>query len=221
LGRALARAFAARDLNVMLAARNEKELRAITRQLEPAHPGQIGYCVTDMRDPAAIHAIFDAAHARFGMVDVLINNAGVQIWKPLEEWSDQEIIDTISVNLTGLILATRIALDDMLPARRGLILNIGSDVSRRYLANMAPYAASKFGVLGFSGSLLRQVRERGIKVCAILPGVIDTRLYGAAPKPERVAMKPAVVAEMLADFLDHPEHLVVDELTLHPMQQQF
>ncbi len=223
LGRAIATAFAARGLNVMLAARSESELSAITQTLAAEHGGKVAYTVTDLRSPSAIQSLFEAALARFGVVDVLVNSAGLQPYKPLVEWSEPEILDTVAVNLTALILCTQAALPDMLAERRGLIINIASDLSRRYLPNMAPYVGTKFGVLGFSGSLLREVKQNGIKVCTVMPGMIDTGIFAAPERPPREAhaMYPAVVAETIANLLDQPEHVILDEILIHPMRQDF
>lgn len=223
LGRAIATAFAARGLNVMLAARTESELSAITQTLAAEHGGKVAYTVTDLRSPSAIQSLFEAARARFGVVDVLVNSAGLQPYKPLVEWSEPEIVGTVAVNLTALILCTQAALPDMLAERQGLIINIASDLSRRYLPNMAPYVGTKFGVLGFSGSLLREVKQNGIKVCTVMPGMLDTLIPAAPERPPREAhaMHPAMVAETIANLLDQPEHVILDEILIHPMRQDF
>lgn len=205
----------------MLAARSERSLKGLMRKLESAYPGRVAYCVTDLRSPESIHALFDETHARFGPVDVLVNNAALQIYKPFVEWSEEEIADTVNVNLTALMLATQLALRDMLGARRGLVINIGSDLSRRYLPNMAPYVGTKFGVLGFGGSVLREVKGRGVKVCTIMPGVIETRLSKGPPHGKAKAMRPALVAQAIAELLDQPEHVVFDEVMLHAILQDF
>jgi short-subunit dehydrogenase len=223
LGPAIARAFAVRGLNVMLAARSEEGLRDTIDSLEMEHASRVAYNVTDLRSTDSIQGLFAATRARFGAVDVLVNNAASQPYKPLVELSDQEIIDTVNVNLTALILCSKLALGDMLTLRRGLIVNIGSDLSRRYLPNMATYVGTKFGVLGFGQSLLREVKSYGIKVCTILPGMIENRYDDSSPmvKEEAHAMRPQVLAGAIAQLLDQPDSLVYDEIMIHPMLQDF
>ena len=122
------------------------------------------------------------------------------------------------------MLCAREALRDMLELRRGLIVNVGSDLSRRYAPDLAVYTAAKFGLLGFSGALLRGVKDAGVKVTAVLPGVIDTAFggFGAeGSRGERHGMPAAHLAEQIAALLDVPEHVVVDEITLHPVGQEF
>jgi short-subunit dehydrogenase len=223
LGKALAGAFAARGLNVMLAARAEDELRAVSETLAREHGARVAYTVTDLRNPESIRTLFESASSKFGPADVLVNNAGIGRYKPFMEWSEEEIIDTANVNLTALMLCTRAALAGMIGARRGLIINIASDLSRRFLPQMAPYVAAKFGVLGFAGSLLREVKQYGVKVCTVMPGIIDTNFNDSqeGTREETWALPPAILAERIAELLDQPEHLVVDEMVIHPMQQDF
>jgi short-subunit dehydrogenase len=223
LGKAIAGKFAERGLNVMLASRSESDLRSVTEGLSSQHGERVAYAQTDLSSPESIHAMIRSARGKFGTVDVLVNNAGIGTYKPLIEWSDQEILDTVNVNLTGLMLASRAVLPQMIAERRGLIINIASDLSRRFLANMAPYVATKFAVLGFSGSLLREVKQFGIKVCTVMPGIIDTNFNSSkeGTREETWALPVSRMAEVIASLLDQPEHLVMDEIVVHPLQQDF
>ncbi|MGH2997652.1 MAG: SDR family oxidoreductase, partial [Gaiellaceae bacterium] len=142
LGLAVAHALVARGLDVVLASRTEPpELRE--RWIE-----------ADLSSAASISALVSAARERHGPVDVLVNNAGIGASRPFEESDEHEIRATVDVNLTGTMLCTLAVLPDMLAARRGLIVNVGSDLGRRFNPGMAVYTATKFGLLGFSGSLL-------------------------------------------------------------------
>jgi short-subunit dehydrogenase len=223
LGKALAVAIAARGLNVMLAARAEDELREVSETLAREHGERVACTITDLREPRSIGALFESTLSKFGPADVLVNNAGIGRYKPFMEWSEEEIIDTAYVNLTALMLCTKAALAGMIEARRGLVINIASDLSRRFLPQMAPYVAAKFGVLGFSGSLLREVKQYGVKICTVMPGIIDTNFNDSqeGTREETWALPPAILAERIAELLDQPEHLVVDEMVIHPMQQDF
>ena len=88
---------------------------------------------------------------------------------------------------------------------------------------MAPYVATKFGLLGFSGSLLREARAHGIKVSTGLPGIVDTAFNGAqeSSKDERWALRSAALAGQVVALLELPENVVVDELTIHPVHQDY
>lgn len=212
LGLAVGRAFAARGLNVVLSSRTKPPDDELT------------WIETDVSSPDSVAALFTASGERFGPVDVLVSNAGLGHSKPFEQFAPQELRETLDVNLLGPMLCAREALPDMLRLGRGLIVNVGSDLSRRFHPTMAPYVASKFGLLGFSGSLLRQVKDSGIKVTAVLPGIIDTSFGGFADegsRGERFGMPTEQLAEQIAALLDVPEHMVVDEITMHPLAQDF
>ena len=120
------------------------------------------------------------------------------------------------------MLLSHALLPGMIARRRGAIVNVASDLARRYLANMAPYVATKFGLLGFSGSLLREVKQHGIKVMAVLPGIVDTGFGGGAEgsRDESWALRPAALAAQIAGLLELPDNVVIDEVTIHPLHQQ-
>src|SRR5262245_9919224 len=156
LGRAIGIELARKGLNVMLAARAENELKQTTENLHREGFTNVAFSTVDLRSLESITALFQNVRSRFGSVDVLINNAGVGSYKPFIEWTEQEIIDTAGINLTALMICTKQVISEMISQKRGLIVNIASDLSRRPLPNMAPYVATKFGVLGFGSSLLRE-----------------------------------------------------------------
>jgi len=223
LGAALAEVLLQRGLRVLLAARSSGDLQALAAALNARHEGRAEWLSIDLSQPAGLPAFAAEATARLGQVDVLVNNAGIGSYKPLAEWSAQEVAECVNVNLLAPMLLSQALLPGWVARRRGMVIHVASDLARRPLANMAPYVASKFGLLGFSGSLLREVKAHGVKVTSVLPGIIDTAFNGAVPgsKEETWALRPAELAERIADLLNLPEHVVIDELTIHPMQQDF
>jgi short-subunit dehydrogenase len=223
LGAALARELLARGYRVMMVARSGQDLHREIDAL-PAERRERAECmVCDLADPRAAEALVGAVQARFGDLDVLINNAGAGAFKPLVHWSADELAAGVHLNLLAPMLLARAVLPGMTARRRGMIVNIASDLARRPLANMAPYVAAKHGLLGFSSSLLREVKAHGIKVSAVLPGIIDSAFDGAAPgsKDEAWALDCDALAGRIADLLELPGSMVIDELTIHPLHQDF
>jgi short-subunit dehydrogenase len=227
LGAALARELAAREYHVLLAARSAADLHAVAQPLVQQFGERIHCLELDLADSTGLGSGFasfsSAVEDRVGPLDVLINNAGIGAYKPFLEWSVEEITQCLQVNLLAPALLARAFLPGMVARKRGMIVNVASDIARRHIANMAPYVASKAGVLGLSGSLLREVKAHGIKVTTILPGIIDTAFNGAreGEKEETWALRPSVLAARIVDALEMPEHVVMDEMTIHPMQQDF
>ena len=223
LGAALGRELLAQGHRVVLTARNEAELAQAVDSLRPAHGERVHWIAADLSSPAAALALVAQVEQRFGALDGLINNAGIGAWKPLVEWRPQEVIDCVNLNLLAPMLLAQAVLPGMVARRRGMIVNIASDLARRPLANMAPYVASKFGLLGFSGSLLREAKAHGIKVSAVLPGIIDTAFNGAqeGSKEESWALRAQALAVQVVALFGLPENVVIDELTIHPLHQDF
>jgi short-subunit dehydrogenase len=222
LGAALARELLARDYRVVLAARDVSKAQDLVAGL-PQRVGERAACVAlDLSRPADLPQFARDAQQPLGAIDVLINNAGIGSYKPLTEWTAEEIIDCVGINLLAPMLLARELLPGFISRKRGMIVNVASDLARRPLANMAPYVATKFGLLGFSGSLLREAKQHGVKVTSVLPGIIDTGFGGAreGEKEETWALRPAMLASRIVDLLELPEHVVIDEMTIHPMQQQ-
>ena len=160
---------------------------------------------------------------RLGKIDILVNNAGVGWYKPFAEWSVAELDLAIDVNLKGTIYLTKAVLPEMQAAGYGQIVNVASDLGRRVIPNMAPYVASKFGVVGFAGSLLREVKGKGVKIMTITPGIIDTYFGGGSEgtKEESWSLRPEFVAKTVVEMLELPRHWVVDELSIHALGQDF
>ena len=173
----------------------------------------------DVADPEAVERAFAEARERFGPVHVLVNNAGhrrdgLAIRMSAEEWAS--VVDT---NLSGAFHCTRRALDDMLSARWGRIVNVSSIVAERANPGQANYAASKAGLLALTRTVAREMARKGVTCNAVLPGVIETDmtadvadgLVGAVPAG-RVG-QPADVAACVA-FLCSEEASYVNGATL-------
>ncbi len=222
LGRHIALRLAREGVRVALLARAEDELRGVAEEIASAGGEALAQAL-DIRDYAAVERAVALVKERFGSIDILVNNAGVGWYKPFEEWSVEEIDLTLDVNLKGTIYATRVVLPMMTARGAGQIINIASDLGRRVVPGMAPYVASKFGVLGFAGSLLREVKAKGVKVMTVTPGLIDTFFGGGAEgtKDESWSLRPEFLAGVIVDLLKLPRHVMVDELSIHAMGQDF
>jgi NAD(P)-dependent dehydrogenase (short-subunit alcohol dehydrogenase family) len=136
----------------------------------------------DLRDNKSIVNAVDEVVKTFGKIDILINNAGVSVWKPLQEQNLADIEDQIRTNLEGLIKMTWTCL----PHVRGMIINIASGASQTGFADLAPYCATKFGVRGFTQALAQEISR--LKIYAVNPDMTKTRMTGFQGRPaEQVA----------------------------------
>ncbi len=218
LGAALAETAAARGHRVYLAARDAEQLRRRAESIGSRYGVAAGWMAIDLRDATSPARLAAAAEGFLGGIDVLVNNAGSGIFRPLVDWSEADIRDVVALNLVAPMLLARAVVAGMMARGSGHIVDVASDLARRPLAQMAPYVATKAGLLGFGQSMHREVRDRGVRVTTVMPGILDSAFNGAqeGTKDPRWALPTADVAARIVDLLELPPHLTVDELVIHP-----
>ncbi len=221
LGRELAIQLADAGADLVLLARNQTELERMAAEIQQRGT-ECDAIACDLSKTDEIVAAAARVNAAGG-VDILINNAGLGYYKPFLEHSPEEHDAILDVNLRGMIHLTQRLLPPMLDRRSGHIVNIGSDVAVTPIANMAVYAASKFAVRGFTLSLAREVKNHGVKVSLINPGIIDTGFNNgeAGTKDASWSLQPGELAALIIDVLAQPGFQMIDELTVHPQMQDY
>ncbi len=175
----------------------------------------------DVTDAVAAEAAVRAVVQRHGGLDVLVNNAGVDVTAPFEEISVEDWDRILAVNLRGPVLLSRFAFGAMRARGRGHIVNIVSTAAKRAWPNASAYHASKWGLLGFSQALHTEARPLGIKVSAVVAGGMRTPfLLDRFPDLDpRALQDPANVAETVRFLLLQPEETVIPEVMVIPMQE--
>jgi len=216
IGLAVARALAAEGCDLILTGRDEQVLRRVSRALATARIKVLAHSC-DLRDPQSIDDLFRSIRQKFHRVDILINNAGIAhpnftVDKlPLPLWKD-----VIETNLTGMFLVTQAALAMM--KREGTIVNNLSIAANRVFAGSAAYTASKHGALGFTNTLREELRSRGIRVIALLPGATNTDIWKTfwPQAPRKKMMSPATVATAVVNAILLPPNATVETLEILP-----
>lgn len=214
IGRALARALAEGGANLALCGRNEAKLRESGRIAEDLGAGVL-LIPGDLTDPACPAASVKQAAEHFGRLDVLVNNAGEVLDKPVESVTLEEYDRVMAVNARAPFLFCQAALPH-LRAARGAILNIGSVVSHKGYPMQSVYGASKHALLGFTKALANEVFKDSVRVHMLSPGGVLTDMATRARPdlPPEALILPEEIAE-LAVFLLTRRTAVIDEIETH------
>jgi len=182
--------------------------------------GAGGGQLCDVADQAQVVEFAQRVFHDIGTPTLLVNNAGIAKWGLVHEQTLADWNANISINLTGMFLVTRAFLPAMLEARRGTIVNMSSLAGKNGVAGGAAYSASKHGVLGFSRSLMMEVRSKGVRVVAICPGSVDTPIFTREKPPFEIntatMMQPADIAQAILDTVALPDRTMVSELDIRP-----
>jgi 2-hydroxycyclohexanecarboxyl-CoA dehydrogenase len=179
IGRSVCLRFAEQGARVAAISRTESELAETARQVLTAG-GQCLPLPADVTDPKAVDDCVRKSETDLGPVDVLVNNAGVFIWRPFLKISHEEWNRVLATNLTGAANLCRAVLPGMVERRRGRIVNVSSIHGMRGDANVAAHSAAKFGLIGLTQSLAREFRGVNIAVNAVCPGTVENRADEAA-----------------------------------------
>lgn len=229
LGRATAARLARDGIRVALLARSSTDLAEVQQEVKQAG-GTSSVHTVDLADADALVAAVHEVVETWGGVDVLVNNAGTDVPGPVEELAVEDWDRVVDVNLRAPFLLSKLVFPHMRTAGGGTIVTISSVAGRRGWANAAAYCASKFALTGFTQALAAEGRPHGIRACVVYPGAMathwgtfDPQERGARtgrPQPEDEALAPDQVAELIAWITSAPPGLVLNEVTVTPLQEQ-
>jgi 3-oxoacyl-[acyl-carrier protein] reductase len=216
IGLTMARVFTASGYSVVITGRDAERLQKAAANIS-SDKKQVTAIPCDVRDPSSVEKLFHGVSKQHPTIDVLINNAGVaHALVPADQLSVETWKEVIDTNLTGTFLVTRAALPLM--RRGGTIVNNLSVAALQPFAGMAAYNASKFGALGFTHALREDLRKRGIRVLALIPGATDTDIWGQfwpeAPKQKMISAE--TVAQAVLHAVSAPANTAIEEIRIGP-----
>ena len=220
LGQATCRTLAAAGA-IVISADVSRDLAENVCGAIRAEGGRALPCRLDVTAEGQVEQVIDHVVAEHGRLDVLINNAGVDVTAPIEDLSVADWDRIIDVNLRGPFLMSRKALGVMRRQGSGHIVNIVSTAARRAWANASAYHASKWGLLGFSQALHVEARPHRVKVTAVIAGGMRTPfLTERFPDLDPGLLQdPANVAETIRFVLGQPAESVIPEIMVIPMRE--
>lgn len=197
IGRAIAFELLHRGIiRLAITARTAEKLSEAKKALAAAGAEVLAF-QADVRDQEMMAAVVGETVNAFGRIDAWVNNAGVARRKLFLETSPAEWEEIIDVNLKGVLVCTAAVLPHMVANGKGVIVNIASGAGKAGFPELSVYCASKFGVVGFTESLAREVGGSGVKVYAVCPGSTDTRMYRSLYPEREPAAKPEEVARVV------------------------
>lgn len=221
IGLATALELAQRDYDIVLAARDKKELDKAANQVRDQNPAALAVTVpTDTTDEKAMQALADSTLQRFHRIDVWINDAGVYLTGKFEDIPLEDMRRMFDTNFFGYVYGSRAALAEFRQAGRGTLINISSVNASAPQPYVAVYSASKAAVRALDESLRMELRldglNRDIHVCTVMPASIDTNLFqnaGNYTGQELQALEPvydpAYVARQIVKLTTHPKRQII------------
>jgi len=174
IGKSIAFVLAQNGFNVVITSKNQKDASKVAKELETKFGIKSIGIAADVRSRLQVQKLVSNTIKEFNQVDVLVNNAGVLVVKPLEETTEKDWDNVIGTNLKVAYLCSKEVLPYMIPKKSGYIINISSGAGKSGYGELSAYCASKFGVIGLTESLAEEVNQYGITVIAICPGAVAT-----------------------------------------------
>ena len=228
LGESTARHLAELGATVVLGARRVDRIDALARELTAkGHPALA--LQTDVTDRVQVQRLVDAAIARFGRIDVMINNAGLMPHSPLERLKIDDWDRMIDVNLKGVLYGIAAALPPMQAQKSGHIINVSSVAGHKVRPGGAVYSATKHAVRALSEGLRQEVKPYNIRTTVISPGAVDTELPNSITEPDvaanmrkiyEVAVPADAFARAVSYAMGQPDDIDINEILFRPTQQE-
>jgi 3-oxoacyl-[acyl-carrier protein] reductase len=223
IGLAIAQALVDAAMRVVVVGRNRTRLRAAAGELlagaqggneERGATSRVLTVTADVSKPGEVRRAVRQTLARFGRIDVLVNNAGIPGRGRVEDLSEKDWDRILSVNLRGAFLCARAVLPSMKRQRRGYIVNISSLAGKIGMAGSVAYCASKFGLVGLSQSIGEEGGPWNIRATAICPAYVNTPMVRGAPVDPARMIQPQDIAATVLYLLRLTDYAVVKEVVV-------
>lgn len=219
IGRELAKVLAKSGNIVVVTARRKSRLTSLVNEIKFAGNKASAF-VCNVTSERSVQITTKRIREKYGRIDCLINNAGVTVFKSLQETKVYDYDYVLNTNLRGAFLCIKAVLPEMMRRKKGHIINILSVAASKPFVNSAVYSASKSGLLAMANCLREEVRRFNIKVTNILPGATETPMWDskARQKYHRRMMTPKELAITIASVIDTPKKVHLEEVVIRPLK---
>jgi NADP-dependent 3-hydroxy acid dehydrogenase YdfG len=222
IGKEIALSLAGQGVNLVLIGRAEKDLKILQEEIASFNVKSEIYAV-NVSDEKAVRSVIEKVIKTFQKIDFVINNAGVGTFMDFEKISEVDWDAMMDTNVKGTFLITKHIVPILKAQKSGHILTIASDVSKRTFPTGSVYCASKYAQDALMSTVRMEMRPFGVKVSTIYPGLVDT-YFGDTKKGEahkKAWLKTEDIANAVVYVLNTPKHVVIDELMIHPISQDY
>jgi 3-oxoacyl-[acyl-carrier protein] reductase len=218
IGRAIALRLGSLGASVAICGRDEQALQSTSAELQRVAPKMLAE-VADITRSADIDALVSKTEATLGPISILVNNAGVGVFGPVQEKSEADWDRALDTNSKSVFLISRAVAPSMIRQGRGDIVNISSLAGRNAFAGGGLYCASKWAVVGLSLCMAEDLREHGIRVSVVCPGSVATEFAGRGPKDPSKVLTPEDVAHAVAMIVTQGPQSFISEVHLRPVRK--
>lgn len=218
IGLAIARSLAGLGAKVALCARDPKRLETAAAALKQAGASVVAI-PADVRRADEIARLLRATERSLGPIEILVNNAGIGYFAPVQEASEADWDSVLDTNLKAVFLLSRAVAPGMIQRRGGHIINIGSLSGKSAFAGGAIYCASKWGLLGLTQCMAEDLRSYGVRVSAVLPGSVATDFSPHTGKDTSKMLQPDDVAHAVESIVTQTPQSFISEVLIRPAQK--
>ena len=222
IGKAIALSLAGFNTNLGLVARSQKELEDLQSAIIKLG-SKAEIFIGSVADEIFVNAAIQFMLQKFGKIDVMINNAGYGVFNNAEDIASRDWDELFATNTKGTFLFCKAVIPGMKERKDGHIINIASDVAKRSFAGGSLYCASKYAQEGFSAAIRKELRPFEIKVSVVYSGLVDSSFHtdsqGSANHDDW--LKNEDMANAIQYIIAQPKHVVIDELMIHPLSQDY
>ncbi|MGA2427679.1 MAG: SDR family NAD(P)-dependent oxidoreductase [Candidatus Acidiferrum sp.] len=218
IGRAIALRLASMGSSVAICGRDVNALQSATAELQ-GRASRVFSQVADVTRSADVATLVEKTEATLGPISILVNNAGLGVFGPAHEKSEEDWDRVLDTNLKSVFLVSRAVASSMIRHGRGDIINISSLAGRNTFAGGGLYCASKWGVQGLSGCMAEDLRDHGIRVSVICPGSVATEFSGRGPKDPAKVLTADDVAHAVAMVVTQGPQSFLSEIHVRPLRK--
>ncbi len=217
IGKSIALRFSKENFNVFIFGRDESELIKVKSEIEKNN-AYCEYFIGDVADLTFVKNSIEQILTKEEKIDVLINNAGIAIFKKFIDTSLEDFKNQINTNVIGVFNFTKAVIENMIENKNGTVINIVSQAGKNGFDFGTTYSATKHAVMGFSKSLMLEVRKFDIRIITVCPGSTDTEMIKNSPihKNNKQFLSPKDVAEITYSIVNLPQNALVSDIEIRP-----